>query len=208
MMKKKNQINIIITGVGGQGIVKAGHLIGKAVASGGDNVVMSEIHGMSQRGGIVGVDIRIGDGVYGPIIPDGAADLLIGFEAVETLRVLERIDSKKTTVLMSKEKIVPVSVTLQDSTYPDASAVAEKLKKENASAKIYEIDALRLASEAGNPKSTNVVLVGAAYSAGFIPVPLSDLEDAVKSVFPERSWESNLKSLQSGMEEFERLRAA
>jgi indolepyruvate ferredoxin oxidoreductase beta subunit len=196
------QTNIIITGVGGQGIVKAGQLIGKAVTSSGEKVVMSEIHGMSQRGGIVGVDLRIGSNVYGPIIPDGAADLLIGFEAVETLRALSRI-GKNTTILMSAEKIVPVSVSLGDSTYPDTDNIAATLRERGA--RLYTIDALRLAGEAGNVKSTNVVLVGAAYSAGFIPVSVPALKEALQSVFPERSWASNLRALELGIDEFKML---
>jgi indolepyruvate ferredoxin oxidoreductase beta subunit len=195
------QTNIILTGVGGQGIVKAGQLIGRAVASTGANVVMSEIHGMSQRGGIVGVDLRIGN-VYGPIIPDGAADLLIGFEAVETLRALGRV-GKNTTILMSTEKIAPVSVNLGDSIYPDTDSIATTLREKGA--RLYKIDAPRLAGEAGNVKSTNVVLVGAAYSAGFIPVPISALKEALRSVFPERSWASNLRSLELGIETFKML---
>jgi len=191
-----------MTGVGGQGIVKAGQLIGKAVTSSGANAVMSEIHGMSQRGGIVSVDLRIGSNVYGPIIPDGAADLLIGFEAVETLRALCRI-GKSATILMSTEKIVPVSVNLGDSTYPDTDNLATTLRERGA--RLYAIDAPRLAREAGNLKSTNVVLVGAAYAAGFIPVPLSTLNEALQSIFPERSWGSNLRSLELGIDEFKKL---
>ena len=196
------QTNIIITGVGGQGIVKAGQLIGRAVTSSGVNVVMSEIHGMSQRGGIVGVDLRMGSNVYGPIIPDGAADLLIGFEAVETLRALERI-GKNTTILMSTERVVPVSVNLGDSTYPDTSNAAAALRESGA--RLYTIDAPRLATEAGNVKSTNVVLVGAAHAAGFIPVTISALKEALQSVFPERSWASNLRSLELGIDEFKKM---
>ena len=192
-----------MTGVGGQGIVKAGQIIGRAVTSFGLNAVMSEIHGMSQRGGIVGVDLRIGN-VYGPIIPNGVADLLIGFEAAETVRALNRI-GKNTTILMSTEKIFPVSVSLGDFSYPDTDEIGSRLKERGA--RLYMIDAPRLAVEAGNFQSTNVVLVGAAYSAGFIPVPLSALKEAVKEVFHERSWESNLRSLELGIEEFKILQS-
>lgn len=196
-MNHDGQINIIMSGVGGQGIVKAGQLIGEAVASEGLNVVMSEIHGMSQRGGIVGVDLRIGN-VYGPIIPEGAADLFIGFEAVETLRGISRL-GKKTAIIMSTEKIIPITVSLGDSSYPDTEEIARMLKKQGT--QLYIIDALSLATKAGNVKSTNVVLVGAAYAAGFIPVSLDVLKSALKSTFHERSWESNLKALELGIEE-------
>ncbi|MEM0098796.1 MAG: 2-oxoacid:acceptor oxidoreductase family protein, partial [Thermoplasmata archaeon] len=82
-------INISLVGVGGQGVVSTGIILGNTISKKGINVVMSEIHGMAQRGGIVTVDMRIGD-VYGPIIPKGKLDLIIGFEAMETLRALKR----------------------------------------------------------------------------------------------------------------------
>ncbi len=197
-MNLDKQINIIMSGVGGQGIVTAGQLVGEAVTSSGQNVVMSEIHGMSQRGGVVGVDLRIGN-VHGPIIPQGTADLFIGFEAVETLRGLSKV-GKNTTIIMSTEKIVPVSVSLGDSTYPDTEKIARAAQQQGT--KLYMIDALSLASKAGNLKSTNLVLVGAAYAAGFIPVSLDTLTRALKKTFPERSWESNLKALELGIEEY------
>jgi indolepyruvate ferredoxin oxidoreductase, beta subunit len=196
-IEMEKQINIIMSGVGGQGIVKAGQLIGQAVASSGLKVVMSEIHGMSQRGGVVGVDLRIGN-VHGPIIPEGIADLVIGFEAVETLRAIGRI-GKNTTVIMSTEKIIPVSVSLGDSTYPDTEKIARELKEQGT--KLFLIDALSQATIAGNLKSTNIVLIGAAYAAGFIPVSLDALRQALRNTFPEKSWDCNLKALELGMEE-------
>jgi indolepyruvate ferredoxin oxidoreductase, beta subunit len=198
-----NQINIIITGVGGQGVVSAGYLIGKAVTTAGLNAVMSEIHGMSQRGGVVSVDVRIGN-VYGPIIPEGTADLLIGFEAMETLRAMKRVNMK-TTVLMNTERIVPVMATIGGERYPEAESAAAKL--EQRMKELYTINALSLALEAGNANSTNVVLVGAAYAAGFVPVPLSILEESVREVFPERTRASNLKALSLGMTKFESMKA-
>lgn len=199
---KMDQINIMISGVGGQGIVKAGQLIGTAVTSAGLNAVMSEIHGMSQRGGIVGVDLRIGR-VFGPIIPDGAADLFIGFEAAESFRALNRI-GRNTSVIMSTEKIVPVSVSLGDSAYPEIDKIGAILRERGAN--LYMIDAFDLAKRAGNTKSTNMILVGAAFATGLIPVTLDALKGAVKEVFPERSWESNLVALELGIETFEKLK--
>lgn len=193
-----NQINIILSGVGGQGIIKAGQLIGNAVAAAGKNVVMSEIHGMSQRGGVVDVDLRIGR-VYGPIIPNGMADLFIGFEASEALRAMKRL-SKNTVIITSAERIIPTSVTLGDYAYPDVERITERLKKTGAT--IYAIDAQGLAGKAGSILSTNTVLVGAAYASGFIPAPLSILKDAVRQVLPERSWDANLKALELGIQEF------
>ena len=195
------QTNILLTGVGGQGVITAGLLIGNAVTATGTNAVMSEIHGMSQRGGVVTAELRIGD-VYGPIIPEGATDLLIGFEAAETIRALKRA-GERATVIMSSERIIPPTVTLGEARYPDVEGVVSKLRERGA--KLFVVDAPRLAREAGSALSSNVVLVGAACSAGFVPAEREALEKAIRDLFPERSWETNIRALQIGMEEFRRL---
>ena len=197
-----NQTNIIITGVGGQGIITAGLVIGNAITTSGLKAVMSEIHGMSQRGGGVIVELRIGD-VHGPIIPRGAADLIIGFEALETLRVLNR-GSAGTTVIMNDQRITPVSVSVGDAEYPDIQLAISKLRA--GGGKLYLIDGRRLAAQAGNRLSSNVVLVGAAYAAGFIPVDFPALQESVKSMFQEKSWGTNLRALELGIERFLLLR--
>jgi len=181
--------------VGGQGVVTAGILIGNAVTAAGTNAVMSEIHGMSQRGGVVVAELRIGD-VYGPIIPDGAADLLLGFETVETLRALRRA-GRNTTVIMSTERIVPFTVSIGDAVYPDVEPVISRLRGDGI--KLSLVDAQKLAMEAGNLLSSNVVLVGAACSAGFVPAQVSDLEGAIVEMFPAKSVETNVRALKLGM---------
>ncbi len=197
-----NPINMILAGVGGQGIVTAGILIGNAVTAGGLNATMSEIHGMSQRGGVVTVDLRIGD-IQGPIVPEGDADLILGFEAVETLRVLNRA-GMGATVIMNTERIVPVSVTEGESSYPDIETAILRLRK--GGVEIFPMNAQTLAKDAGNVVSSNVVLVGAAYSAGFIPVSLSTLRQSARDLFPANTWGVNMKALESGMREYRTLR--
>lgn len=197
-----SQTNILLAGVGGQGVVTAGILIGNAVTAAGMNAVMSEIHGMSQRGGVVLVELRMGD-VYGPIIPDGAADLLLGFEAVETLRALKRA-GRETTVIMSTERIVPVTVNVEDASYPDIAPAAAKLRE--GGVKIWAIDAPRLARSAGSVLSSNIVLLGAAFSAGFIPVDRTGIEKSIENMFPTKSLDTNLKALELGIGAFQALR--
>lgn len=193
-----SQTNIILTGVGGQGVVTAGMLIGNAVTQSGLNAVMSEIHGMSQRGGVVTVELRIGD-VFGPIIPDGIANLVLGFEAMETLRVLKRA-GKDTIVIMNTERIVPFTVNIGDAKYPDIDPLISRLKEKGT--KLYPIDARSLGEEAGNVMSSNVVITGAAFSTGLIPVNISALEDSVRRMFSPKSWDTNLKALKLGMEAY------
>jgi indolepyruvate ferredoxin oxidoreductase, beta subunit len=196
MQSRTTATNIILAGAGGQGVITAGLLIGNAATQSGLNVVMSEVHGMSQRGGIVTVDLRIGD-VYGPIISQGEADLILGFEAVETLRAMNRA-GKNTLVIMSSERIVPMTLTIGNTKYPDIDSAVARLKSGGMS--LYVIDTYGLAKESGSVISSNLVLVGAAYSSGLIPLDYSALEQSVRSMFSPKSWEANLKALRLGME--------
>ncbi len=195
-------VNVTIVGVGGQGVVSAGMIIGTATTKKNINTIMSEIHGMAQRGGIVSVDLRIGD-AYGPIIPNGLVDLIIGFEAMETLRSLNRA-GKDTIVILNKEKIIPFTVNIGDSPYPDI----EKIVKEKDLKNIIEIGAVELAKETGNYQAVNMVMIGAALASGILPIEEKDIEDAVKSIFPEFSWESNINAFKLGIKEFKKIKGA
>jgi indolepyruvate ferredoxin oxidoreductase beta subunit len=186
--------NIILAGVGGQGVVTAGVLMGRAATRVGFNAVMSEIHGMSQRGGVVTVDLRLGD-VYGPIIPEGEADLLLGFEQAETLRAARRA-GRETVVIMSTERIVPPGVTIGDAKYPDIQHACDELRAQGV--KVLEVDARGTAEKVKNAHSGNLVLVGAAYASGALPVSYDSLEEAVRGMFPQKSWESNLEAMRQG----------
>lgn len=172
----------------------AGILLGRAATIGGLNAVMSEIHGMSQRGGVVTVDLRIGE-AFGPIIPQGAADLILGFEAAETLRAVKRA-GKDTVVVMSTERIVPPGVSIGDATYPDTDAACSVLRAQGA--RLQQVDARGMAESVGNPLSSNVVLLGAAYASGVLPMAFEILEEAVRDMFPQKTWESNLGALRLG----------
>jgi indolepyruvate ferredoxin oxidoreductase beta subunit len=189
------QTNVLLAGVGGQGVVTAGMLMGYAVTSAGLNAVMSEIHGMSQRGGVVLAELRIGE-VHGPIIPRGEADLLLGFEAVETLRALNRA-TKDTAVITSMERVVPFTVNVGDAKYPDVEPLMRDLVNEGV--RLCCIDAPMLAREAGNALASNVVLVGAAFAAGFVPVERGVMEKAIRTLLPPKSAESNLKAFDLGV---------
>ena len=178
-------------------MVTAGILVGNAATASGLKAVMAEVHGMAQRGGVVTVELRIGDAL-GPIIPHGEVDLVLGFEAVETLRAMSRA-SKDTMVIMNTERIIPTIVNLGDSTYPDVEVVVSRLRERGV--KLYPIDAPKLAKAAGSALSSNVVLVGSAFSTGLIPVGIDCLRESLMRLFPMKSWEANLRALELGMEE-------
>ena len=195
-------INISLVGVGGQGVVSTGIILGNTISKKGINVVMSEIHGMAQRGGIVTVDMRMGD-VYGPIIPKGKLDLIIGFEAMETLRALKRA-TNATKIIMNMEKIIPFTVNIGDEKYPDIEEIIKNVNIKN----IVGIDAISIAKKNGNLQSVNMVLLGAAFATDLLPIEQMDIEESIKTQFPKYSWESNINSFRDGMDQYRILTKA
>lgn len=186
--------NIIITGVGGQGVITAGMLISEAANKKGIKTVMSEIHGLAQRGGSVSVDIRMGD-VYGPIVPDGDADLLMGFEPIETARHINRA-GKKTKIIVNTERIPPISLGIERKEYPD---INELIKNMSEYFQVYPIDAVDLARKAGNQRASNVVMVGAAVALGALPLTKEDIIEALRDRFSGKLLEINLEALEMGI---------
>ncbi|MEM4395756.1 MAG: indolepyruvate oxidoreductase subunit beta, partial [Thermoplasmata archaeon] len=177
-------------------------ILGNTISKKGINVVMSEIHGMAQRGGIVTVDMRIGD-VYGPIIPKGKLDLIIGFEAMETLRALKRA-TNATKIIMNMEKIIPFTVNIGDEKYPDIEEIIKNVNIKN----IVGIDAISIAKKNGNLQSVNMVLLGAAFATDLLPIEQMDIEESIKTQFPKYSWESNINSFRDGMDQYRILTKA
>ena len=185
--------NIIVSGVGGQGVVTTGLLISRAAIAGGNHVVMSEIHGLAQRGGSVSVDVRIGD-YHAPMIPDGDADLVIGLEPIEAERVLTRA-GPGTKVIMSREKMAPVSLGIQGKEYPDVDQIISEISREFL---VYAIDAITLAREAGNARTVNVVVVGFALGLGLLEIPEKHIVEEMNIMFPGKLSGVNLKALELG----------
>ena len=146
--------SIYICGVGGQGIIKTSVIIGEAAMNQGLDVVMSEIHGMSQRGGSVSTELKIGD-YNSSIIPDTTADMLLSFEPVETIRGLHKVN-KDSKIVYNTHPIIPSS---SDVTYPSVESITNSLKENFTH--VLPIDATKLALEAGNVLSLNMVLLGA-----------------------------------------------
>jgi len=172
--------DIYLVGVGGQGIITASRIIGDAAISAGKNVLLSETHGMAQRGGSVVCTARIGD-VYSPLIPDGQADLILSFELLETLRALCKANGK-TLVISSAEKIVPLSVSTQKLRYPTLEEIGAQAKK--AAKDFVPIHARRLAEDSAVPLSSNIVMVGALAGTGVTGLERRDFEKAIEMNIP------------------------
>ena len=167
--------DIYLVGVGGQGIITASRIIGDAAISAGKNVLLSETHGMAQRGGSVVCTARIGD-AYSPLIPDGQADLILSFELLETLRALCKAN-KDTLVISSTEKIVPLSVSTHKLRYPTIEEVGIQAKK--VARNFVPIEARRLAEDSAVPMSSNIVMVGALAGTGATGLERRDFEKAI-----------------------------
>ena len=146
--------NIMIVGVGGQGTLLASRIIGNAIISEGFDVKVSEVHGMSQRGGSVVPYVRYGEQVSSPIIDEGEADVILAFERLEALRALPYL-KKGGKIIVNDRAINPMPVITGAAEYPEG--IIEELKTK---ADVISVDALELANEAGNIKAVNVVLLG------------------------------------------------
>lgn len=186
----QNTKNIMIVGVGGQGTLLASRILGNAVISEGYDVKVSEVHGMSQRGGSVVTYVKYGDKVFSPIIDRGEADMILAFEKLEAARALPYLKEGGTVILNDRE-IAPMPVITGAAEYPDG-LVADIAAK----AKVIAIDALSLSLEAGSAKAVNVVLIGVLARSSDISkeVWIQTIEDTV----PAKFLELNLKAFELG----------
>ena len=182
--------NIMITGVGGQGTLLAVRILAHIVQEEGYDVKVSEVHGMSQRGGSVVTYLKYGDKVYSPIIGLGEADTVLSFEKLEALRCLPYL-KEGGEIIVNDQEIDPMPVITGAMPYPEN--IEETLK---AHAKVRLVKAGALALEAGNARTANVVLLGAMAAAGSIPK--EKWISALKSTVPERFLEVNLKAFDLG----------
>lgn len=171
--------NIMIVGVGGQGSLLASKLLGNLLADEGYEVKVSEVHGMSQRGGSVVTYVRYGDKVYSPIIDKGEADFIISFEKIEAARYAEFL-KKGGKIIVNTQEIDPMPVITGAAEYP--SGALDKLAA--AGIEVDALDALTPASEAGSPKAVNIVLMGRL--SKYMDIPEEKWTSAIrKSVNPK-----------------------
>ncbi len=186
----QNTKNIMIVGVGGQGTLLASRILGNAVISEGYDVKVSEVHGMSQRGGSVVTYVKYGDKVFSPIIDRGEADMILAFEKLEAARALPYLKEGGTVILNDRE-IAPMPVITGEAEYPDG-LVADMAAK----AKVIAIDALSLSLEAGSAKAVNVVLIGVLARSSDISKEV--WIQTIKDTVPAKFLDLNLKAFELG----------
>ncbi|WP_029918448.1 indolepyruvate oxidoreductase subunit beta [Pelobacter seleniigenes] len=183
--------NILLAGVGGQGILLASEVLSEVVLLAGLDVKKNEIHGMSQRGGSVVSHVRYGEKVYSSIIPEGEVDILFSFEMLETCRYLPLLRPNG-RVVMNDWKIAPPSVALGKQPYP--ADLAETIRRQHPATTV--VNGLELALAAGNSKTVNTVLLGAlSQTLDFDP---QLWQTALRKMIPERLLEVNLKAFALG----------
>ena len=189
------EFNVLITGVGGQGVILMSELLGKAAVKDDLNVRGSEVLGMAVRGGSVVSTIRIGSEVYGPLIPTGKCNLLIGMEPAEALRNIACL-SPSSLVILNLSKIVPFTVLQGSSKYPSLDEILKKLNK--ITRQVIKLDAAQLAEEAGSPITANIVMLGAAFGSGQMPVKTETIKALIQSHFPTKLAPINIKVFDLG----------
>ena len=185
---------LIIVAVGGQGNLLASRVLGEAALLSDVPVRMSEIHGMAQRGGVVESAIVFGDS-DSTIISDGEADVLVGFEPSETIRAINKCNSK-TVVITNLSPLPPFTVAIGKGTYPDLNEVQDLIRAKTAN--LIAFDAADLAKEAGNVMSVNMVLLGAMIQTDILPLTADSIKEIIKTKTKKAFVDINLKAFDLG----------
>lgn len=184
--------NIMIVGVGGQGTLLASKMLGYVLLQQGYDVKVSEVHGMSQRGGSVVTYVRYGKKVYSPVIDKGEADVIISFEKLEAARWLEFL-KKDGTIITNTQEVEPMPVITGAAAYPEN--LIEKMQA--AGAKVDAKDFLSIAQEAGSAKAVNIALMG-RLSTYFPEISDEQWQDAIEKIVPPKFLDLNSKAFEAG----------
>jgi indolepyruvate ferredoxin oxidoreductase beta subunit len=185
---------IFLTGVGGQGTLLASRLLGEAALAGGMTPLVSETHGMAQRGGVVISTVVLGN-LKSPIISAGEADVLLGFEALETFRALDRCHARS-LVITNTGALVPYPVAIGKSTYPEVGRLLDLMAAQVGS--LLAFDAGEMANRAGSPLAVNMVLLGALAATESLPITAEDILSVIRTGTKEKFLASNLKAFEMG----------
>lgn len=190
MTQAQKTTTVLLVGVGGQGTILAGDLLAKTAAASGYDVKISEIHGMSQRGGSVSTVVRFGNDVASMICDEGCADVIVSFEAIEALRARQFLVKDDGRLFVNDDVIEPVSVAIGAGSMPaDIDGALAELDA-------VKVPAGRIAREAGSPKSTNVVLMGALSTA--LPFEADTWREVIAERVPPKTVDANLAAFDAG----------
>ena len=190
----QKRMRIFFTGVGGQGTLTATTLLARTALEAGLDVVAGEVHGMAQRGGVVESVMLLG-GWRSPKLDYGEADVLLGFEPLETLRALPYLQPGG-AIFSSSDPLPPLSVALGKAEYPDMKQIMDKARQ--VAGQCHCVPCRELGLQAGSVQSGNTVLLSVVCASGVLPFGVDALEAAIKKFLPPKLQESNLKALELG----------
>ncbi|MGB2855188.1 MAG: indolepyruvate oxidoreductase subunit beta [Dehalococcoidia bacterium] len=196
MTLEKDPLNLIITGVGGQGNVLASHIVASAGIKEELYVTVGETYGASQRGGAVMSHVRFSSQAQcSPLISEGQADIVVGLEPVEALRVMAEFGNPKTRVIVSPRPIYPIWVLSGQAKYPPIEEILGKL--EELADRVQVVDV----SEDGEALvGTNVLMIGALAASGLLPIPIESFEEAMREILAPKDLEMNFQTFRKGMQ--------
>lgn len=192
MNMNKKIVNIALVGVGGQGTLLASEVLSRAAMLAGSDVKQSEVHGMAQRGGSVVSQVRIGEKVYSPLIPDGETDFLVSFELLESLRYADTL-SPQGIALINKQIITPVTVSSGQQAWVDD--IPERIARAYPNRRL--LDALEMAQELGNIRVINMIMTGAL--SHFLDIERPAWDQAVVELVPAKHRDVNVRAFAAGL---------
>jgi indolepyruvate ferredoxin oxidoreductase beta subunit len=191
------ELNIILGGVGGQGVILMSDLLGNSALADGLKIQGSEVLGMAQRGGSVFSNIRIGKNVVAPLTPQGKCDILVAVEPSEALRYVREL-SPTSLVILNTTEVKPYTVSTGESQYPAFEVILDTLRK--VSSHIIPLDATQIAKEAGNLLAANTAMLGALFGSGRMPIKVETMKELIRSRVPSKAVEANLRAFDMGHE--------
>ncbi len=192
----KDPVNLVVSGVGGQGNVMVSLVVGSALVNEGYFITIGETYGASQRGGSVMSHVKISaDKQYSPLIPLGQADIILGMEPIETLRMLQKYGNDHVVTIVNPRPIHAIDMTGKGG-YPDIKVLLDQIR--DLSVKTYVVNATEEAQKMDNPILANMILIGALVKTGLLPISESSLDTVIKQMFP-KAVAVNAKALKMGM---------
>jgi len=199
MTIRADPLNLVISGVGGQGNLLLSRLIGRILLRKGYFVAVGETLGVAQRGGAVMSNMRISKKMlFGPLIPEGKSHIILSLEPLETLRMLVRYGNPKVVTITNFNPLFPVSVLSRKERYPDFGALREAITQLSKSA--WFVDATDMGLKLGTPIVANVIMLGALVGLNLLPVTETEIEEEIKSSFTSDRVELNIKALKMGID--------
>ena len=195
-MSSSTQCNLLVAGVGGQGSVLIGNILGNAAIEEDLEVWVGETFGMSQRGGSVVSHVRIGLDIISPITPEGSGHVILGLEPLETLRVACKFLKQGGDVILNPRPLLPGDVISGLAAYPSPDRMMASLKK--IAGRVVEIPAAKLAEASGNTMTVNTAMLGALAGSGLLPLSMSSIEKALQDGVPPKTVDVNIKAFHLG----------